>query len=58
MAMARELNLHVIAEGVETDAQLQFLRELACDEVQGFLLARPLPAADFAHHLESQSTRD
>jgi diguanylate cyclase (GGDEF)-like protein/PAS domain S-box-containing protein len=47
IAMAHSLNLTVIAEGVETLAQLDFLRDHACDEVQGFLLGRPMPAQQF-----------
>jgi len=39
--MARGLNLRVVAEGVETAAELAFLRDAGCDEVQGFLLGRP-----------------
>ena len=57
MAMARGLNLQVIAEGVETDAQQQYLRELECDEVQGFLLGHPLPAAEFAPWLDRRPER-
>ena len=43
IGMARGLNLRVIAEGVETEAQLAFLRQHECDEVQGFLLGVPAP---------------
>jgi EAL domain-containing protein (putative c-di-GMP-specific phosphodiesterase class I) len=44
IAMARALGLNVVAEGVETEAQVQFLREHHCDEIQGFWLSPPLEA--------------
>jgi len=44
LAMARILHLRVTAEGVETDAQLKFLQHENCDQVQGYLLSRPVPA--------------
>ncbi|RJF96087.1 putative bifunctional diguanylate cyclase/phosphodiesterase [Noviherbaspirillum saxi] len=45
--MARALALRVVAEGVETHEQLTILRELGCDEHQGYYYSRPLPAQDF-----------
>jgi diguanylate cyclase (GGDEF)-like protein/PAS domain S-box-containing protein len=48
ISMARSLKLRVVAEGVETVQELQFLQAHQCDEVQGYYLSRPLPAAQFA----------
>jgi EAL domain-containing protein (putative c-di-GMP-specific phosphodiesterase class I) len=47
VTMAHTLNLTVVAEGVETENQLSFLRSSGCDEIQGFLLGMPLPPDDF-----------
>jgi EAL domain-containing protein (putative c-di-GMP-specific phosphodiesterase class I) len=47
IALAHSLRLDVVAEGVETEAQLQFLREQSCDLMQGYLLSPPLPAEKF-----------
>ncbi len=44
IAMSRELGIAVIAEGVENELQVKFLRERGCDAVQGFLFTEPLPA--------------
>jgi diguanylate cyclase (GGDEF)-like protein len=48
IAMGKNLSLTVVAQGVETRAQADFLRDHACDELQGFYLNRPLPPEEFA----------
>jgi diguanylate cyclase (GGDEF)-like protein/PAS domain S-box-containing protein len=48
IGLGRGLDLPVVAEGVETREQLAFLTLEACDEVQGYLIGRPLPIADYA----------
>ncbi|MCW9015000.1 MAG: EAL domain-containing protein, partial [Gammaproteobacteria bacterium] len=45
--MAHDLNMTVLAEGVETDIQAAYVRRCCCDEIQGYLISRPLPAAEF-----------
>jgi diguanylate cyclase (GGDEF)-like protein/PAS domain S-box-containing protein len=47
IAMAHSLHLRVVAEGVETEAQLQFLRRRRCDELQGFYFSEAVPAEQF-----------
>lgn len=51
LSMAHNLNLSVVAEGVEFEEHLAFLREHGCEELQGYLFARPLPAATFENLL-------
>ena len=51
LAMGRTLGLRVVAEGVETSDQRDFLRKRQCDEMQGYLFSKPLPADDFAQFL-------
>jgi EAL domain-containing protein (putative c-di-GMP-specific phosphodiesterase class I) len=51
-AMGRSLQMRVVAEGVETDREAAILKDLACDELQGYLIAKPMPAADVGGFLE------
>ncbi|KUE85483.1 chemotaxis protein CheX [Cupriavidus necator] len=54
VALAHELRMKVVAEGVESASQLEILNEMGCDEVQGYLLSLPLDAAGFADALREQ----
>ena len=54
VGLAHSLNLTVVAEGVETPAQLEFLRDLGCEEIQGYLYSRPLTVGDFEELLKNE----
>ena len=47
LAMARQLDLRVVAEGVELEEQLTFLRRHNCDQIQGYLFSKPLMVSEF-----------
>lgn len=49
VALARALGLHLVAEGVETETQASLLTAQGCDELQGYLYSRPVPAEQFVH---------
>ncbi|WP_256448834.1 EAL domain-containing protein [Candidatus Nitrotoga sp. M5] len=53
ISLGHQFKLKVIAEGVETVEQLDFLRVRGCDEVQGYYYSRPLPAEEFVIFVES-----
>lgn len=55
VALARSLRLNIVAEGVETEEQLKLLRQLRCDQAQGYLLGRPVPAEQIEALLAAQS---
>ena len=58
MQMAHSLNFRVIAEGVETEAELAFLRQHPCDEIQGYFFSPPLPAHKFEELLSTGKIMD
>ena len=55
ISLARNLQLKTVAEGIETAPQLAFLRDHGCDQGQGYLFGKPLPAAQFAEMLQAQA---
>jgi diguanylate cyclase (GGDEF)-like protein len=57
LAMAKELDLSVVAEGVESEEQLEFLRRHRCDQVQGFLFGKPVPPEQFEQTYSANLTQ-
>ncbi|MGB4072456.1 EAL domain-containing protein [Pseudomonas sp.] len=57
IAMAHSLDLKVVAEGVETQAQMDFLKSQRCDEIQGYLISKPVEAEQFAQLLREQADK-
>jgi len=55
IALAHSLNLKVVAEGVEQEGQMAYLRGQKCDMAQGYLYGRPMPAEEFIAFLERHS---
>lgn len=55
IGMAKSFDINVVGEGVETEDQLNRLREMGCDEVQGFLLGKPMNVEGLAEHLNATS---
>lgn len=54
ISLAQNLNLQVIAEGVETKEQFQFLQEKGCNEIQGYYISQPLPPEEFEHRFRGR----
>jgi diguanylate cyclase (GGDEF)-like protein/PAS domain S-box-containing protein len=55
--MGKTLQLEVIAEGVETEKQMKILKDMGCHEIQGYLISKPLPPAEFEQFVVSWNTR-
>ena len=58
VSLAKSLNLETVSEGVETQVQVDFLKGLGCDMIQGFFYYKPMPSADFEKVISAQSQTD
>ena len=54
--LAHRLQLKVVAEGVETEAHLSYLRDNRCDEIQGYYFSKPVPADEFMAQLRQRKS--
>jgi EAL domain-containing protein (putative c-di-GMP-specific phosphodiesterase class I) len=55
ISMAKQLNMKVLSEGVETQMQSDFLKSVSCDMAQGFLYSKPIPILDFEKMMSNQN---
>ncbi len=55
--LAHKLGMKVVAEGVETEAQLKYLLSIGCEKIQGYLISRPLPAEQMEHFIRNYTTQ-
>lgn len=53
MNLARKLGIQTVAEGIETESQLDFLREIGCDMVQGYVFSKPLSINEFERWIQN-----
>jgi len=53
--MAKELHIHTVAEGIEIASQVQLLKSIGCDMVQGYYYARPMPEGEYYKQLEDNT---
>lgn len=58
VSLAHSLRLKVVAEGVETPAQLEFLKAVGCDEYQGYHFSRPLPGNEFERLIREKANSE
>ncbi len=56
IALAKELGMHITAEGVEDQKQVNFLKELNCDSIQGYVYSKPVPLQDFKKMYDADNT--